>query len=169
MAYLMPGAYSKPPQISKMMIHIEKSDRVRKVIWAFSGIFRVIYEYQVVIIHNEEHQDTFRHIQALLRHIEPYSDIFWTLCKPYIYNSGTLARLEPLPSSKACWSCMMIRNIQSPDQAFLRIGTFRDVAAYSVTLTGVPLRGMPPLPFLENRKKVSLFWNKRPSLCPSLG
>ena len=72
----MPGAYSKPPQISKMMIHIEKSDRVRKVIWAFSGIFRVIYQYQVVIIHNEEHQDTFRHIQALLRHIEPYSDIF---------------------------------------------------------------------------------------------
>ena len=72
----MPGAYSKPPQISKMMIHIEKSDRVRKVIWAFSGIFRVIYQYQVVIIHNEEHQDTFRQFQALLRHIEPYSDIF---------------------------------------------------------------------------------------------
>ena len=39
----MPGTYSKPPQISKMMIHIENSDRVRKIIWTFSGIFRVIY------------------------------------------------------------------------------------------------------------------------------
>ena len=72
----MPGAYSKPPQISKMMIHIENSDRVRKVIWAFSGIFRVIYQYEVMSTHNEEHQGIFRHIQALLRHIEPYSDIF---------------------------------------------------------------------------------------------
>ena len=52
----MPGAYSKPPQIPKMMIHIENSDRVRKVIWAFSGIFSVIYQYEVMSIHNEEHK-----------------------------------------------------------------------------------------------------------------
>ena len=39
-----------------------------------------------------------RHIKALLRHMEPKSDIFGTLRNPYIYNRAifkTLAYLEP--------------------------------------------------------------------------
>ena len=45
-----------------------------------------------------------RHIQVFLRHIEPYSNIFTTLCNPCVYNRAILrplTYLEPKVSSKA--------------------------------------------------------------------
>ena len=56
---LIPAAYSKPCQISKIMRHIENPGIVRTV---YSGIFRDIQAYSWTYL---------RHIQALLRSMEP--------------------------------------------------------------------------------------------------
>ena len=92
-----------------------------------------------------------RHIQALLWHIDPYSDVFRTLCNLCIYKDAifrtlgylkrTLGYLKCKASSKACWTSKMIRHIQSPGivkqfiQAFQGyLGIFSDFDAYSFTL-----------------------------------
>ena len=97
-----------------------------------------------------------RYIQALLRHIDPNSDIFRTLHNLCVYNHAifrTLADLEPDPSSKGCETCKMIRHVQCPgivktvhsnifkeSQGYsVYLGIFRDIHAYSVQLTGVQL------------------------------
>ena len=67
----------------------------------------------------------------LLRDIELYSDIFKTLCNPYIYNLAIfriLAHLEPEASSKAYQKFKIIRHIQSPGtvrKGYLNI--FKDI------------------------------------------
>ena len=58
-----------------------------------------------------------KHIQALLKYIEPYSDIYRTLNNPRIYDHvifTTLAHLEPKASSKTCPKRKMIRYILDP-------------------------------------------------------
>ena len=86
-----------------------------------------------------------RHIQALLRHIEPDSDRFRTLCNRCIYNRvifRTLTHLEPEAFPKTCRTCKMTRHIQSlvtvrklckHFEGYL--GIFRNIDAYSSTLT----------------------------------
>ena len=99
----MPVAYSKPYQISEMMRHIENPGIVRTV---YSGIFRHIQGLSAILSHVQALRDILR--QVLLRHIEPYSDIFRTLCNPSICNCAiftTLVHLEPEASSKACQTC----------------------------------------------------------------
>ena len=155
----MPVVCSKPCQISKMMRHLENPGIVRIICL---GIFRHVQAYF-----------TMKHIQALLRHIELYSDIFRTLCKHCIYNH-TIFRIltylnqnasEPEASSKVCQTCKMIMHIQNPDI----VGTvyssiFGDIDAYSVTLIGMQLQGrveVSPVLFKKS-KKVSWFWKKGP-------
>ena len=121
-----------------------------------------------------------RQIQALLKHTEPYSDIV-RIYSPCIKNSAifrTLAHLDSEASLKTCQTCKMIRHIQGPGiisnlpkpfQGYL--GIFRDIDAYSATLTGAQLEEEQvhlSCPFLTS-KKFSWFWRKRPRLCPSLG
>ena len=48
LAYVMPKAYSKPCQVSKIMRHIENYDIVRKV---YSGIFRHIKGHSAILSH----------------------------------------------------------------------------------------------------------------------
>ena len=131
MAYLMPTTYSNPCQISKMMRHIEKPGLVRTV---YSNIVRHIQRYSVI----------FSHVQALwetLRHTEPYSGIFRSLCSTCIYNHvifRTLAHSRPKASSKACQTYKMIRHIHSPGIVRkICSSIFKD--AYSATLAGVQL------------------------------
>ena len=131
MAYLMPTTYSNPCQISKMMRHIEKPGLVRTV---YSNIVRHIQRYSAI----------FSHVQALwetLRHTEPYSDIFRSLCSACIYNHvifRTLAHSQPKASSKACQTYKMIRHIHSPGIVRkICSSIFKD--AYSATLAGVQL------------------------------
>ena len=52
LACLMPEAYSKPSQISKMMRHIENSGFVRTF---YSDVFRDIQRYSVMFRHIEGH------------------------------------------------------------------------------------------------------------------
>ena len=99
-----------------------------------------------------------RHIQALLRHIEPYSDVF-----------STLVHLEFNASWKACQTCKMIRHIQS-FQAFSR--TFRDIQGYWCIFSHTHRRATRgnvvgfPFPFLKIGKSVLIltiglnFWVK---------
>ena len=76
---------------------------------------------------------------------------------------------NPQASSKVCRTWMMIMHIQGPSieqyiQAFLRIfrNIFRDINAYSATLTGMQLRvrGEAPLPFLKIEKSVLILGRK---------
>ena len=81
-----------------------------------SGIFRDIQKYSAMFRDTEGHWSILRHIQALLRHMEPYSDIFGTLSKPCIYKRAIfriMAHLEPEASLKACQIFKMITHIQS--------------------------------------------------------
>ena len=83
----------------------------------YSGIFRDIQQYSAMFIHIEGHQSILRHIQVLLTHREPLSDIFGTLPNFCMYNRAifrTLSYLEPKTSSKACRTCKTIMYIQSP-------------------------------------------------------
>ena len=96
----MPEAYSNSCQVSKMMSNIENPGIVRTV---RLGILRRIQGHSAIL----------RHIQALLRHIEPYSDIFRTLCNPSIYNRVIFRTLIPEASSKACRTCKITWHIQS--------------------------------------------------------
>ena len=91
----MPEAYSKSCQISTMISHIEYPGIIRTV---FSGIFSNIQHYSAMFRHIEEYYSILMYIQALLRHIQPYS----TLHNPCIYNCAifkTLTHLEPKASS----------------------------------------------------------------------
>ena len=109
------------------------------------------------------------------RHIEPYSDIFRTLCNPCIYNRLIFRTLAPLRHlKKPVQHCKMIKHIQSPGivrtiyssnfQGYL--GIFRDTGAYLATLTSAQIVGRRelPCPFLKIEKSVHLwcvhFWVK---------
>ena len=81
----------------------------------------------------------------------------------------TVPYSEPQASSKVCRTWMMIMHIQGPSieqyiQAFLRIfrNIFRDINAYSATLTGMQLRvrGEAPLLFLKIEKSVLILGRK---------
>ena len=63
MAYLIPETYSKPCQIYKMMRQIENPVIVKAV---YSDVSRHYQGHTAIFSHG--------HIQALLRHIEPYSE-----------------------------------------------------------------------------------------------
>ena len=111
-----------------MMRHIEYHGIVRTV---YSGIFRHIKGDSAIWSHIQTYLGTlrqFRHIQALLRHIEPYSDLFRTLCNP-CYNRATyrtLTYLEPYQT------CKMIRHFSS--HGIFRIvysRIFKDIQEYS--------------------------------------
>ena len=112
----MPETYSKAYHISKMMRHIENSCMSEQFIQAFSDntqVHSAIFSY----VHAYWGRQKVRHIQALLRHIESYSEIFKTLCNPCICNHAifkTLTHLEPGASSSVCGICKMIRHVQCP-------------------------------------------------------
>ena len=109
-----------------------------------------------------------------MRHIEPYSVTFRTLCNPYIYSpySELWNTLNPRhlqkPVEQVRWSSIfraLSERIVSLFKHFREFwGIFRDIDAYSATLT------CAPLPFFENWKKhpdfrkkallVSIFWVK---------
>ena len=118
------------------------------------------------------------HIRALFKSMELKSDIFGTPRNPCIYNGiifRTLAYLEPEASSKICRTCKMIMHIQSKhsqNSSFKHfqgcIGIFRNIDAYSATLTGVQPggKGRSPLPFLNIEKSLLIF--KRKALIVSI-
>ena len=99
------------------MRHIKKSDMVRTVC---SSILRHILEHSANsarLKHNEGDKGMLRHIQALLRNTEQYSDIFRTLCYLCIYKLvifRTLTHLEFQASSKAGRTRKMIMQILNP-------------------------------------------------------
>ena len=116
----------------------------------YSGIFRHIQRHSAIFSHVQAYQKTLRQIQALLWNVEPYSDIFRTLCNLCIYNRiifRTLAYLEAQPSLKAYQTCKMISHIQNPGMVRIEIlnwikvlnpfqsylGIFRDIDALSIT------------------------------------
>ena len=85
-----------------MVRDIENPSIVRTV---YSGIFRHIQGYSAVLSHVQPYWGTLRYIQALLRHIEPYSDIFRNTSNPCIFDRAifrTLTHLEIEASAKAC-------------------------------------------------------------------
>ena len=165
--YLIPEAYSKCWQISKMMRHIENPGISEQFIQAFSGILGTFSNIQPL-------SGILSDIKAYSDVIEPYSDIFRTLCNPCIYNRPifrTLSHVEPEVSSKVCRTCKMIRLIQSPgivrivySSIFKDIQEYlRDTDAYSTTFIVAQLggtgRGLRCL-FLEIEKSalvVSIF------------
>ena len=102
--------------------------------------------------------------------MQPKSDIFGNLCNPCIYNRAIfriLAYLEPKASSKACRICKMIMHIKEPwhSENYLfkhfqgYLGIFRNIDAYSVTLTGAQLgeRGEASPALFEIEKSVLIF------------
>ena len=91
-----PGVFNawgifKPCQISKMVGHIENSSIVRTI---YSGIFRGIQQHSTTFRNIKGHQGIVRHIQSLLRYIEPYPGIFKTLCNPCIQNRAIFRTLH---------------------------------------------------------------------------
>ena len=167
----MPETYSKPCQISMMMGHIKNPCIVRKV---YSGIYRHTEGHSAILSHVKAYFRILRHIQALLRDIEPLSNTFKTLCNTCTYSCTifrTLTHLELEASSKACRICKITRHIQSSGKVKIlckyfqgHLGIFRDIDAYSSTLTDVQLGGggRSSLSFLENRKKYSDFGKEGP-------
>ena len=146
MAYLMPGTYWKPCQISKMMRHIEKPGLVRTV---YSNIFRHTQRYWAIFIHVQAFWGT-------LRHTEAYSDIeaYWAIFRHSEVSAAiayiTMSYSEPWHIhdlrhfqklvKRIRWSGIFLEPWHSQNkfaQAFSRI--FRDIDAYSATLTGVQL------------------------------
>ena len=79
LAYLIPVAYSNPYQIHKMIIYIENPGIVRTVAQSFFSIFFGIQQYPAMVRHTEQHWGIFRHIKALLSHIQAYSELYITL------------------------------------------------------------------------------------------
>ena len=132
LAYLIPAGYSKPCQLYKMMRHIENSDIVRT---AYSGIFKQNQEHSAIFSHVQAYWEILGPIETLLRHIEPYPDIFRTLCHPCICNSTmlrTLIHLELEESSKACRKSKLIKHIQMPGIVrTVYSSIFKDVQGYS--------------------------------------
>ena len=98
-------------------------------------MFSNIHQYSAMVSHIEGHQGISRHIQALLRHIEPYSGIFRTPYNPCIYSNAIfriLAYLEPEAYSRASQTCKMIRHIQRPGLVrTVFSGSFKDIYRYS--------------------------------------
>ena len=104
---------------------------------------------------------TLRDIQVLLRHIEPYSNIFRTLCNTCIYNRAIfriLAYLEIEESSKVCWTNKMIKYIQSPGIVRTVYSTIlKNVLRYSGILMHIHLH----LQVTKGKLKNMLwFWKK---------
>ena len=100
------------------MRHFENPGIVRTSIFryfqAYSETFINIQPCSGILRDIKAYSDIFRHYWG---NIEPHSDIFRTLCNPYIYNGvifGTLTHLEPEASSKACQTSKMIKHIHSP-------------------------------------------------------
>ena len=60
-AYLMPEAYSKPCQISKIIRHNENPGIVRTIYSSISYIFRDIQQYSVMF-------------RLIFKHIQPYTE-----------------------------------------------------------------------------------------------
>ena len=86
--------------------HIQNSDILR--ILAFSAVFSGICLYKHC-------WGIFTHIETLLRHMQPYSGIFRTLCNPRIFTTFTfwaLVFLEPEAYLKPCET--LTRHIQNP-------------------------------------------------------
>ena len=111
LAYLMLETYSKSSQISKMVKQIEDPGIVRTV---YSCICKYMQGHPTLLIHVEAYWGRLRQIQALLRHIELYSDILRTLCNLCICSHALfriLAHLEPRAPSKTCWTYKMIKHI----------------------------------------------------------
>ena len=110
-----------------------------------------------------------RRIQALSRHIEPYSDIFKTLCSPCIYSRTiftALALMKPEVLSTVCRTCKMTRHIQ-------RLGLIRSLCkhfqGYLPVFTNIN-ENMKlgkeghklPQPFFENKKNALILGEKTP-------
>ena len=138
LVYSMLEAHLKSCQVSTVIRHNENPDIV-KIVCLSS--FRHIRRYSATLSyvkHVEGDQGIQRHIEALLRHTEPYSDIFRILWSPCIYNCAifrTLTYLKPKASSKACPTCKMFRHTQSPGiirTVYSRI--IKDLLGYSVIL-----------------------------------
>ena len=85
-----------------------------------NSLFRHIQGQSAISSLVQAYRETIGYIEAYLGIIEAYesySDIFRTLCNPYIYNRDifrTLVLLEPDVSSQPCGRCKMIRHIESP-------------------------------------------------------
>ena len=165
------------------MRHIENPGIVRTL---YSDIFRHIQGHSAYVSHGQAYRRTFRPIEAYLGIVEAYLAIFRHIqnyVNPCIYNFGllkTLLHLEPKAATKACWTCEMIRHIQSPRLSEQFIQSFstvlRDIQEYWCIFSHThrcAIRGRVswsglPQPFWKS-KKVPWFWIKRPWLCPSLG
>ena len=116
----------------------------------------LILGYSAIFSHVQTYWRTYRRIQALLRHIEPYSNIFRTLCNPWIYNRAifrTLAHLEPELSSQTCQTCKMTRHIQVFSRIFRDIQGYWCIFSHTCRCTTRGGAGMFALLFFENRKK----------------
>ena len=87
------------------------------------------------------------HIQALLRHVESYSDLFRILCNPYMYKRAifrTLVDLEPRHLQKT------VKHVRGLEPCLSQNSLFRHFLGY----LGIRIGGRPPLPLFENRQKV---------------
>ena len=156
--------YNHNNVIETILQHIEIPGLFRRI-KAFSDIFRDIQQIQSF---SGKLRDM--HMQALLRCMEPNSDILRTLRNPCMYNSAILrilAYLEPESSSKSCWTCKMIMHIQS--HGIVRTvcsSIFKDIQrysgnSYSVTLTCTTRRREEASSTLfENGKKCPDFGKK---------
>ena len=93
------------------------------------------------------------HIQALLRHVESYSDLFRILCNPYMYKRvifRTLVDLEPRHLQKT------VMHVRGLEPCLSQNSIFR----HFLGCLGIRIGGRPPLPSFENRQKVLWFAKK---------
>ena len=120
----MPEAYSKPCQA----LHSQNS------------LFRLIQRHLAIFSHVQAYWETWRHIQALLRHIEPYSDIFRTLWNPciisHVQNPGTFTTQDVFKSLS---------------------NDIKDIKGYSATFRGGELGGG------VGQASPALFWKLKKS------
>ena len=87
LTYLIPESHSKPFQVSKMVSHVENPLRVREIFC----IFRHIQLHSETFSYVQAFSGTSNYIeviQALLRHIVPFSEILRTLCNSCLCNHG---------------------------------------------------------------------------------
>ena len=116
--YLMPEAYSKSFQISEMMSHIENVGMARMAIFrdfkAYSATFSTIQPFSGILRDIKVYSCIFRHYWGILSHILTWSELCINLVSTTVPYLKPLAHLEPEASSNTCWTCKMIRYIQSP-------------------------------------------------------